>query len=139
MATVNSGTIPAERIVTIGDFVERVYLPWTTEHKRPSTAKVYRDIREDHLKPLCALVWLKDARTYHIQGWLNQIGGGKLSLNTLKHGECIAPPPCFLLRTFQQRREQAKARNGSWNSRARHWNLQRTAWTVEGDVQRGRV
>jgi hypothetical protein len=29
MATVNSGTVPAERIVTIGDFVEQVYLPWT--------------------------------------------------------------------------------------------------------------
>jgi hypothetical protein len=26
MATVNSGTVPADRIVTIGDFVERVYL-----------------------------------------------------------------------------------------------------------------
>jgi hypothetical protein len=26
MATVNSGTVSAERIVTIGDFVERVYL-----------------------------------------------------------------------------------------------------------------
>jgi len=54
MATVNSGTVPAERIVTIGDFVERVYLPWTEEHKRPSTAKGYRDIWADHLKPLCA-------------------------------------------------------------------------------------
>jgi hypothetical protein len=52
MATVNSGTVPAERIVTIGDFVERVYLPWTAEHKHPSTAKGYRDIWEDHLKPL---------------------------------------------------------------------------------------
>jgi integrase len=28
---------------------------------------------------------LKDARTYHVQGWLNQIGSGKLSRNTLKH------------------------------------------------------
>ncbi len=37
MATVNSGTVPADRIVTIGDFVERVYLPWIKEHKRPST------------------------------------------------------------------------------------------------------
>ena len=54
MATVNGGTIPAERIVTIGDFVERVYLPWIGEHKRPSTAKGYRDIWEDHLKPLAA-------------------------------------------------------------------------------------
>ena len=37
MATVNSGTVPADRIVTIGDFVERVYLPWIDEHKRPDS------------------------------------------------------------------------------------------------------
>ena len=54
MATVNGGAIPAERIVTIGDFVERVYLPWIEQHKRPSTAKGYRDIWEDHLRPYCA-------------------------------------------------------------------------------------
>ena len=85
MATVNRGTIPAERIVTIGDFVEAVYLPWTTGHKRPSTAKGYRDIWEDHLKPLCSQVWLRDTRTFHIQAWLNQIGKENLSRNTLKH------------------------------------------------------
>jgi integrase len=85
MATVNSGTVPAERIVTVDDFVEQVYLPWIEEHKRPSTAKGYRDIWEDHLRPLCALVWLKDTRTYHVQSWLNQIGAAKLSRNTLKH------------------------------------------------------
>src|SRR5262249_42478981 len=44
MATVNSRTIPADRIVTICDFVERVYLPWIELHKRPSTVKGYRDI-----------------------------------------------------------------------------------------------
>lgn len=85
MATVNSGTIPAERIVTIEDFVEAVYLPWTKQHKRPSTAKGYRDIWEDHLKPRCNTMWLKDTRTFHIQAWLNQIGAGTLSRNTLKH------------------------------------------------------
>jgi hypothetical protein len=89
MASVNSGNVPAERIVTIGDFVERVYLPWTQDHKRPSTAKGYRDIWEDHLRPLCAMVWLKDARTYHVQGWLNHIGAGKLSPNTLKHVKSV--------------------------------------------------
>ena len=89
MATVNSGTVPAERIVTIRDFVERVYLPWIEEHKRPSTAKGYRDIWEDHLKLLCADVWLKDTRTYHVQGWLNEIGTGKLSRNTLKHVKSV--------------------------------------------------
>jgi integrase len=89
MATINSGTVPADRIVTIGDFVERVYLPWTKEHKRPSTAKGYRDIWQDHLKLLCEQVWLKDTRTYHVQGWLNQIGAGKLSRNTLKHVKSV--------------------------------------------------
>src|ERR1700733_9029824 len=79
MATVNSGSIPPERILTIGDFVERVYLPWISEHKRPSTAKGYGDIWEDHLQPRCASVWLKDTRTYHVQSWLNQVGMGKLS------------------------------------------------------------
>ncbi len=89
MASVNSGTVPAERIVIIGDFVERVYLPWTQQHKRPSTAKGYRDIWEDHLQPLCASVWLKDTRTYHVQSWLNQIGTGQLSRNTLKHVKSV--------------------------------------------------
>jgi hypothetical protein len=54
--------------------VERIYLPWIERHKRPSTAKGYRDIWEDHLKHLSGQVWLRDTRTYHVQGWLNQIG-----------------------------------------------------------------
>jgi integrase len=85
MATINSASIPAERIVTVGDFVETIYLPWIAQYKRPSTAKGYRDIWEDHLKPLCAQEWLKNTRTYTVQTWLNQIGKGKLSRNTQKH------------------------------------------------------
>jgi integrase len=85
MATVNSGTFVAERIVTIGDFVERVYLPWIVEHKRPSTEKGYRDIWKLHLRPLCGAIWMKQVRTHHVQGWLNQLAKGKLSRNTLKH------------------------------------------------------
>jgi integrase len=89
MVTVNGGAIPAERIVTIGDFVERVYLPWIEQHKRPSTAKGYRDIWEDHLRPYCSQMWLKDTRTYHVQGWLTEIGKGSLSRNTLKHVKSV--------------------------------------------------
>lgn len=61
-ATINSGTFPADRVVTISDFVEGVYLPWVEMHKRPSTVKGYRDIWEDHLKPICEAVWLEDRR-----------------------------------------------------------------------------
>lgn len=86
MSTVNSRSIPAERIVTIVHFVEQVYLPWVEQHKRPSTHKGYKDIWEDHLKPLCAEEWLKNTRTYTVQGWLNEISkGGKLSRNSLRH------------------------------------------------------
>lgn len=86
MNTVNSGVVPAERIVTIGDFVERVYLPWIEQHKRPSTYKGYRDIWQDHLKPLCGQEWLKNTRTFTVQGWLEQIGKpAKLSRNSLQH------------------------------------------------------
>jgi len=86
MATVNSGAIPAERIVTICDFVERVYLPWVEMHKRPSTVKGYRDVWQNHLKPLCGGVWLKNTRTFRVQGWLSEIGkAGTLSRNSLRH------------------------------------------------------
>jgi len=44
------------------------------------------DIWEDHLEILAADIWLKDIRTFHVQGWLNYIGkDGKLSRNTLRH------------------------------------------------------
>lgn len=89
MMEVNSGTIQAERIVTIGDFVEQVYLPWVKEHKRPSTAKGYQDIWDGHLKAHCGKLWLKETRTYHVQSWLNEIGKGKLSRNTLKHVKSV--------------------------------------------------
>jgi integrase len=89
MLKINNGNLAPERIVAVSDFVEQVYLPWVEQHKRPSTLKGYRDIWEDHLTSRCGKMWLKEARTYHVQGWLNDIaksdGGGTLSRNTLKH------------------------------------------------------
>jgi hypothetical protein len=85
MATIMKGGIPAERIVTIEAFVQCVYLPWIEKHKRPSTFKSYRDIWEAHLKPLLGGFWLRDTKTYHVQGWIDGIGSGTLSRNSLKH------------------------------------------------------
>ena len=50
-----------------------MYFPRIEQHVRPSTLKGYRDIWEGHLKPRCAQVWLKEVRTYHVQGWLDEI------------------------------------------------------------------
>jgi integrase len=75
-----------ERVLTVGDFVERVYFPHIEEHRRPSTLKGYRDVWEDHFRPRCATDWLKDVRTFHVQKWLDSIGKENgLGRNTLKH------------------------------------------------------
>jgi len=118
MATVNSGTVPADRFVTIGDFVDRVYLPWTEEHKRPSTAKGYRDIWEDHLKPLCEKVWLKETRTYHVQSWLNQVGKSTLSRNTLKHVKRVISGIFTLAKQQDYFRGENPARDSAINPKA---------------------
>jgi integrase len=118
MATVNSGSIPGDRIVTLGDFVERVYLPWIAQHKRPSTEKGYRDIWEDHLKPLCEQVWLKDTRTYHVQAWLNQIGADRLSRNTLKHIKSVVSGIFTLAKQQDYFQGENPARDSSVNPKA---------------------
>jgi integrase len=85
MASINGSVIAPERIVTIADFVENVYLPWVKENKRPSTYKGYRENWEDHLKARCSRSLLKSTRTFHVQQWLadiyatNQLSRGSLS------------------------------------------------------------
>src|ERR1039458_8065507 len=85
MAAITKSVIPAEQIVTVEAFAELVYLPWIENHKRTSTWKSYRDIWKGHLKPIIGQFWLKDTKTYHVQGWLDQIGKASLGRNTLKH------------------------------------------------------
>lgn len=75
-----------ERVLTIGEFAERVYFPHIEQYKRPSTLKGYRDMWENHVKARCAGDWLKDVRTFHVQRWLDSIASpGTFSRNTLKH------------------------------------------------------
>jgi hypothetical protein len=95
-----------------------VYLPWIAEQKRPSTAKGYRDIWEDHLKPLSEKVWLKDTRTYHVQGWLNQIGAGKLSRNTLKHVKSVISGVFTLAKQQDYFQGENPARDSAINPKA---------------------
>jgi len=87
MQTINNAVIPAERNIGLCDFAENVYYPWVEQFKRPSTCKAYRDIWRCQLKPIVSRERgnLKDIRTFTVQGWLNQLGKGKLSRNTLKH------------------------------------------------------
>jgi integrase len=118
VAGVNSGAMDAKHVVTIGDFVERVYLPWIEQHKRPSTAKGYRDVWDIHLKPICANLWLKETRTYHVQGWLNRIGEGHLSRNTLKHIKSVVSAIFTLAKQQDYFRGENPARDTAINPAA---------------------
>jgi integrase len=89
MGTVNDGTVVAERVVTIADFVKQVYFPHIVEHKRPSTVKGYEDIWELHLAKLCGAAWMKNFRTYDAQCLLNKLSKQELSRNTLKHMKSV--------------------------------------------------
>jgi integrase len=89
MATINAGSFAPEQIVTVVDFVERIYIPRIEEHKRPSTAKGYASIWRLYLKRLVKKLWLKDVRTRHVQEWLDELAKLGLSKNTLKHIQSV--------------------------------------------------
>lgn len=92
LATVNEYRTEPETVVTIGDFVKTVYLPFIKQQKRPSTEKGYRDAWEGHLKNRCGSTLLRDVRTCNVQKWLEAIAAEDktedktpLSHRTLKH------------------------------------------------------
>lgn len=82
MININSGQLPAERILTMGNFAETVYLPWVERYQQPSTLKGYRQVWTQHLKPLCGSAWLKDVRTFNVQD--DEIG--VTVVTSLRHG-----------------------------------------------------
>jgi len=86
MQTINNTLIPVEQNVSVGDFVESVYLPWIKQNRRPSTHKNARDVWRQHIRPLISRErhTVRAIRTFTVQGWLNQIGQEDLSRNSLK-------------------------------------------------------
>jgi integrase len=75
-------------------------------------------IWEDHLKPLAEKVWLRDTRTYHVQSWLNEIGEGTLSRNTLKHIKSVVSGIFTLAKQQDYFQGENPARNTSINPKA---------------------
>jgi integrase len=81
-------------ITTLGDFVDRLYMPLVKQQKRPSTYKGYSQMWNDYLKTRCVSEWMREVRTHHVQAWLEEIAcerrrhGNReytLSKTTLKH------------------------------------------------------
>jgi integrase len=86
------GRISPLSVTTVGDFVDRVYLPYVKQQKRPSTYRGYSQIWNEYLVHRCGSEWLREARTYHVQAWLEDIARERrgqdqhtLSKTTLAH------------------------------------------------------
>jgi integrase len=73
-------------VTKLGDFLERVYLPFAKRQKRPSTYKGYSQMWFYHLKAGCESAWMREVKTCHVQSWLEEIGRDHgISKTTLKH------------------------------------------------------
>ena len=97
LASVNHYRRSPESVVTIGDFVDRVYLPFIAAQKRPSTAKGYADMWKHHLEGRCRAKLMREVRTCDVQKWLDLIAAedktkteGKLGHQSLKHIKSLA-------------------------------------------------
>ena len=60
-------------VTTVGDFVDRVYLPYAKQQKRPSTARGFRQIYEKYVKGCCKDAWLRNVKTLYMRAWLEEI------------------------------------------------------------------
>jgi integrase len=73
MEPLNRKRMPPLCVTTLGDFVDRVYLPFVKQQKRPSTYRGYVQIWNAYLKGRCGSEWMRDIRTFHLQAWLEEI------------------------------------------------------------------
>jgi len=74
------------RVTKLGDFVDRVYLPFAKQQKRPSTYRGYSQMWWNYLKDRCEDAWMREIKTHHVQLWLEEIARDhQVSKTTLKH------------------------------------------------------
>jgi integrase len=74
------------RVTNLGDFVDRVYLSFVKQQKRPSTHRGYSLMWADYLKLRCETAWMREVKTHQVQSWLDEIGREHgISKTTLKH------------------------------------------------------
>jgi integrase len=86
MHRMNFGSFVPDSGMTIADFVERSYLPWTEAEQRPSTAKGYREIWENHIQQYVGHLRLREFRTVHVSHMLRAITvEHELAKTTLQH------------------------------------------------------
>ncbi|HLN99835.1 MAG TPA: tyrosine-type recombinase/integrase [Pyrinomonadaceae bacterium] len=72
-------------VTTLGDFVERLYLPFAEQQKRPSTYRAYAQMWNAYLKDQCGPAWLREVETHDVQKWLEAIAKTPRKRNNLEY------------------------------------------------------
>jgi integrase len=67
----NLGTVTPESSLTVSDFAQKFFLPAVTARKKPSTAKFYTDLVDNHLTPLLGNLRLREVTTRDVQRLLD--------------------------------------------------------------------
>jgi integrase len=67
----NLGALTPEGSLTVSDFAQKYFLPAVTARKKPSTAKFYTDLVDNHLEPLLGSIRLRDVSTRDVQRMLD--------------------------------------------------------------------
>lgn len=74
-----------EYVVTVGDFVDSVYLPWVRAQKRASTLNGYEKMWKKHLKGHFGNTLLRDYQPHNATVFLTKLADGGLGLNAVNH------------------------------------------------------
>lgn len=86
LAPLNRNVAEPLSITKLGDFVDRVYLPFVKQQKRPSTYRGYSKLWGLYLKAPVAQAWLREIKTHQVQLWLEEIARAHaISKTTVKH------------------------------------------------------
>jgi len=84
LAPLSGADQPRSGNITVVDFVEKTYLPWVRETKRPATANGYEKIWNAHLKAHFGNRKLAEYRTHHAHDLLSKLVKG-MGRNSLHH------------------------------------------------------
>src|SRR5271154_1018115 len=85
LAPLNRGSAASEDL-TVTEFVEKYFLPYIGEKRKPSTKKFYKEVHENHLRAKVGGVKLRQFTTRHAQEVLDSIKLSHQSLLRIKTG-----------------------------------------------------
>jgi len=86
MQRINHGRSGPDSGMTLAEFVDSCYLPWTEAERRASTSKGYREIWENHISARIGKLRVREVRTCDVSRMLRSIAAEHdLAKNTLQH------------------------------------------------------